>query len=205
MGRMKEHEWVTITHTLRNGAFLEANQLVSTLVSHIEAIELELKVSKEDEVEAVRKYGELSKEMDHITASIGYKQKEAIERLMDNVSQLQRELTEAREAKKVVLPKEAAGEIELYHGDPFKVLKALFHGEPTVQYLRMKADFGNVLSALVNGYTIEEPLSTEDKIVASLTLALEDMQVQSPVPVERLAKVLTHAIREVLAEDRQEE
>ncbi|OMF35234.1 hypothetical protein BK133_11015 [Paenibacillus sp. FSL H8-0548] len=201
MKRMEPQKFQMIKDSMDRIAAIFHGDTVRGLVAHAEAIELELKISKEDEADTVRKFGQLAKDND---------------RLIDNVAQLASELNETREAKKVSLPREVAEVVESLVIDGRDIDYIVWHmtayGDrhcysDRVNIIREYA-FENgwtLISALVNGYTVEEPPSTEDKIVTSLTQALEDMRVESPVPVERLAKVLTHAIREVLAEDRQEE
>lgn len=194
MGRMKNRDFQIIKEGLETGRYGYGNRLtvIRGLIYHAEAIEKELH-------EVVAKFGQADK---------------TIDRLTENVAQLQREI----DAKKVTLPREVAEALDLYVSDGhdenskgwalFNIVEcdrvALDEPAGLIQDY-FDIDYFSLASAIVNGYTIEEPPSTEDKIVASLTQALEEMQVESPVPVERLAKVLTHAIREVLAEDRQEE
>lgn len=64
---------------------------------------------------------------------------------------------------------------------------------------------GTLIQALINGYTVEQELTTEDKMEAKLIRLLEQQGITSPLPVGQLAELLTLAVREVLAEERQME
>lgn len=190
MGRMKDRDFQIIKEGLQTNRYGYGNyaEVVRGLVAHAEAIEKELH-------EVVAKFGQSESNVDC---------------LMENMLQLQRKI----EDKKVVLPRSVAEAIEEIryskdgitdYGILITFIKSDSHKSARAALFKRANPFSVIMEALVNGYTIEEPPTTEDKIVASLTQALEEMQVESPVPVERLAKVLTHAIREVLAGDRQEE
>lgn len=55
------------------------------------------------------------------------------------------------------------------------------------------------MQAIANGYAVE--LTTEDRIEAKLTAALEESGIECPIPVAHFAHQLAHAVREVLAEE----
>ncbi|WP_424766272.1 DUF1642 domain-containing protein [Paenibacillus sp. sgz302251] len=168
MGRMKDRDFQTIKINSKPYGAKAHIDVVRDLISHAEAIELELKISKEDEVEAVRKYGEAMQNID---------------RLINNVEQLKRELTEAREPKKVVLPKEVAEAIDecrrqdekwsMGTGRNFSLLDnvnqaiRVRHGSKFINTIaawivddRKRRDV--LLQALVNGYTVEQ--TKEDRL-----------------------------------------
>ncbi|MGM0882551.1 MAG: hypothetical protein ACQEXQ_16110 [Bacillota bacterium] len=206
MGRMTEQAFHGIkTRSELDGYAESGNATIYKLINHVEAIELELKVSKEDEVEAVRKCGQAMKDIDRLT---------------ENLAQLKRELDESREAKKVPLPWKVANAIDsLMQGRTinsheeigwtiFNIIKLPHeHLNKDARFLKshFSCEWYKLCAALVIGYTIEEPPSTEDKIEAKLESLLNDTKVGSVVPVRELAVLLTLAIREVLAEDRHEE
>lgn len=116
-------------------------------------LETELKVAKEDEERAVA----------------------AADQLQDNVIQLQRELTEAREAKKVVLPREVAEAIEEAKKEfsddlDFIAWKIAHDREPfdskAVELLKNRASqfsFFDLVDAIRYSYTVEEPEQPIDR------------------------------------------
>lgn len=127
---------------------------VSALIEHIDAIELELKISKEDEQEAVRKYGE---------AELN------IVRLTENVAQLHAAWLELEKQvpKKVALPEEKADALKwsfMNHGTNAGVI----HRYTSDSYMGVNTDalrsipFDTLLVALVNGYTVEK--TKEDRL-----------------------------------------
>ena len=63
-----------------------SSAIVRDLVKHIEAIELELKVAKEDEVDTAKKFGELAKSNERLIESVGqlYKVKQELELTLQN-------------------------------------------------------------------------------------------------------------------------
>ncbi|WP_028609754.1 hypothetical protein [Paenibacillus harenae] len=137
-----------------------------TLFEHIDAIEIELKLTKEDEKEAVRKYGQAMKDIDRLTENVAQLQREN-KRLMDEVD-------EAREPIKVVLPKEVVEAIEYYFSlngvNKFDVLLRIERSADTIAtvarailHKKHGIDWEEVLmSALINGYTVEK--SKEDRL-----------------------------------------
>lgn len=142
------------------------------------------------------------------------------DRLQDNVIQLQRELNEAKEAleaKKVALPKEVAEAITRLRAGQLTDIHIIRLSDMTSMlgkdYPKEEIDdlktirsylFGDkLLSAFVNGYTIEEMPTTEEKIAAKLEEELAFHGIKC-VSTSGLARNLTLALREVLAEDRQE-
>jgi hypothetical protein len=124
------------------------------LLSHIDTLETELKISTEDEERAVV----------------------AADRLTDNVVHLQRELTEVRKGKKVVLPKEIAEAMKKLEAVGHTVDEAAWliaHGgradatdaEGTLNNYAIKKDgFIQLVNALQYGYTIEEPIDHEQRL-----------------------------------------
>lgn len=141
--------------------------------------------------------------------------------LADQVRGLTDELEAFRrehEAKKVVLPKEIAEAVEWYkknwdirllfdigwirnrsedETNPHAITIITFHDSSSDNQIKY-------FSALINGFTIEEPATTEDKIEARLEELLQKNGIDSVVPVRELAVLLTLGVREILAEDRQE-
>ncbi|TCN00892.1 hypothetical protein EV294_101342 [Paenibacillus sp. BK033] len=55
------------------------------------------------------------------------------------------------------------------------------------------------MQAIANGYAVEQ--TTEDRIEAKLTAALEESGIECPIPVTHFAHQLARAVREVLAEE----
>lgn len=117
------------------------HSVVSHLIEHIEAIELELKISKEDEVEAVRKYGEAEQKIDRLTTNVAQlhaeNQKVRQERgeaqalylneqqeregwieisnqLKEENKLLKLDLEKAQETKTVMIPRDVADAIQSY-------------------------------------------------------------------------------------------
>lgn len=104
-----------------------------------------------------------------------------IDRLQDNIIQLTSELKEEREGKKVVLPKAVADDIEklliVHEGRFFSVVDAFLDGHITCasrEWRDTRPDSNELIKALVNGYTIEEPPTTEDKLRTELTPKIEE-------------------------------
>lgn len=143
-----------------------------------------------------------------------------IDRLQDNVVQLDREkrqLQEQFDAKKVVLPKEAAEAIDYYESygslTNTGIINCIINENGKIASKARKAleqrvgeEAGDILMrALVNGYTVEEQPTTEERLEAKLLELFRTNEVCSAIPHERLAVKLSQAIREVLAEDRQAE
>ncbi|RUT48561.1 hypothetical protein EJP82_01050 [Paenibacillus anaericanus] len=132
---------------------------------------------------------------------------------------LHNELVSEREGKKVALPMDVAEAIDYFRENPGRFTNRDFaiklfnpvesgdnnHSLAIKKYVLDPENGDRLLEALVNDYTIEEEPTTEDKIRNSLSAALEDMRVTSPVPIDRLAKILTLAVREVLAEEQAKE
>jgi len=153
MGRMTKERF-------QRARYLFDGELGKEMIAHIEAIELELKVAKEDEERAVA----------------------ATDRLTDNVVQLKRELNESKDEnhklraawlelekqvpKKVVLPKEVAGSIEWFrkqgssNGEIYELslqgdLDGLY-AEKLFKWIDGKVDRDDLMQALVNGYAVEQ-------------------------------------------------
>ncbi|MGO4181839.1 hypothetical protein AB4Z17_11705 [Paenibacillus sp. TAF43_2] len=191
MGRMKERDFKILKERSNDVTpCFFAKEAVRGLVAHAEAIELELKISKEDEEEAVRRFG---------------KAELNIVRLTVNVAQLKRELDESRsdellatqcadrlstendtlkaqlEAKKVVLPKEVAEALDRYVSDGhsheskrwalFNIIKCDSHAlDMPAQLIQRHFDLNyfSLASAIVNGYTVEEPADVRRNDISSI-------------------------------------
>ncbi|MCA0754867.1 DUF1642 domain-containing protein [Paenibacillus sp. N4] len=174
--------------------------IIESLLNHIDALDFELKETKKDEQEIVAEYGQ----------AMG-----VIDRLQDNIVQLQRELTEAREAKKVKLPREVADAIEYFRGCKFgndSFARLMFRGhekddnDHTITLKRYSHGNGeDLLSALINGYTVENPPTAEERMVNTITQLLTDQGIECPMPITEFAELLTLAAREAVAEDQQAE
>lgn len=139
------------------------------------------------------------------------------DRLINSVENMQRaidlyrrgvnKLQEQLDAKKVVLPKAIANDIERFKaiGCDLPAIIYTFASGGDVNnhsFADYAADnFFKLLSALVNGYTVEEEPTTEERIKNKLYEELVFQGIQSPIEVSKLAQNLTLAIREILAED----
>lgn len=132
--------------------------VVDSLLNHIDALDLELKIAKEDEEEAVRKHGE---------AELN------IVRLIENCGQLAMKLKEVNEPKKALLPKEVAGAIGflkslgINNGEIIR-LSLTTYRLSHCDHRRRLGEFSIdnpelIASALVNGYRIEEPKQPIDR------------------------------------------
>lgn len=128
---------------------------VLSLLSHIHTIETEKRIAREDEEQVTAKYGEALR---------------AVDRLTENVVQLQRELTESREGKKVRLPKEVAEAITIFKKSLTD--SSIVYGCFQVPQLTSKGqiirdfaadNFHTFLTAIVNDYTVEEPLIDKEQ------------------------------------------
>lgn len=114
--------------------------------SHLEDIDLgqlveDLRIAQKDELRAVAAADRLTDE--------NIKLQTEIKRLMDEVD-------EARESKKVVLPKEAVDEFSKLGYDIHAIMESIHLGRVSTKYLRTIVPYPKVLAALVNGYTIEK-------------------------------------------------
>ncbi|OBZ08016.1 hypothetical protein [Bacillus sp. FJAT-26390] len=225
MGRMKERDFKILKERSNDVTpCFFAKEAVRGLVAHAEAIELELKISKEDEEEAVRRFGEaelsivrLNQKVDHLNRELGESRADELlaTQSADRLSTENDTLKAQLEAKKVVLPKEVAEAIEDYRSgghDTDYIIRALASRSGGMPLPRLQtlldyaADHGHqLIDALVNDFTVEEPLTTEDKLEAKFEQLLEKNNIGRVVPVRELAILLTLVVRGVLAEDRQEE
>jgi len=143
--------------------------------------------------------------------------KEHIDRLTGNVAQLSKELAEAREAKKVVLPREVAEAIDYgrqqnrtNHDLLVRSIHSAWGSHTPLARLSLYCRNGNqfkLAAALVNGYTVEEleeAPTTEDKLRARFKSELERFATEAGIPIESLAAVLVVEARRVIAEERQQ-
>lgn len=194
MRRMSQKDFIHIKTCSKSYGSLVLIDHVRTLVAHAEAIELELKVSKEDEEEAARRFGEA--ELNNV-------------RLNQKVDQLKRELDESRadellatksadrlstendalraqlKAKKVVLPRDVAEAIDklrrqdeiwnVKYGRNFSLLDNVnqaLRGKHGSKFINIIAEWivedrerrDILVSALVNGYTVEEPIDRDQRL-----------------------------------------
>jgi GGDEF domain-containing protein len=128
---------------------------VLQLLSHIDTIETELKIAMEDEVRAVA----------------------AVDRLTDNVVQLQQELSEARNDRKIVVTAKVAEAIEHYRRRNVLTLYNLPQIELLAKAKNNNNEHAAVLAehifyrgyneyflAIINGYTVEEPINHEQRL-----------------------------------------
>lgn len=88
--------------------------------------------------------------------------KEAFKTVTKEKELLQEEINQLVTGKKVALPYDAANELEKFHLEygrrhwKWKVLDMMWKNDERVGHLRRKVGFEEILSALVNGYTIQE-------------------------------------------------
>lgn len=152
MGRMKDRDFTNIKVNLRlKNLFNPSVELVRGLVDHAEAIETEL-------LEVVVKYGQSEKNIDRLTDNVAQLKREN-QRLMNEVD-------EAREVKKVPLPKEVAEALDSYFREGNDVdfivrTLSLNSGESARDRLKTIKRFAasngfEFTAALANGYTVEQ-------------------------------------------------
>lgn len=139
------------------------------------------------------------------------------QRLIDNVAQLQVELQQEHESKKVVLPKDAIDALE-YLTSQYSVRNImalltsgrLIGGGINRSYDDKRADavsvlndyeFEDILIALTFGYTIEEPPTVESQIKATIEAELKRQGITSPAPIDYVAKCLTDLISPIVVKD----
>ena len=211
MGRMTEDDF-------RRARNLFDGELGKKLIAHAEAIELELKVSKEDEVEAVRKYGELAKSNERLIESVGelYKAKQELELTLQNsrseVRRLMDEVDATRAAwlelekqvpKKVVLPKEVAEAIEYYRSPQMdftlqsfaRIMFRFFENGDnqwtiTLKNFVHKDGKGDVLmQALVNGYTVEQ--TKEERLREGIEKIIDESDMNPVTVAKQVAAYVT--------------
>lgn len=137
------------------------------------------------------------------------------DRLLENVSQLNKELQQEREDKKVEVPKEVAEGIKFYkeHGREFVLynigrvkdlseLEGNDHLGSIWNYVSASPENTiTYLKALVNGYTIEEPPSVESRIQSTIYAELKRQGITSPAPIDYVAKCLTDLISPIVVKD----
>jgi len=168
--------FVRTEYQYANGTFIKG------LLEHIDAIEHELKISKEDEQEAVRKYGEAEQKNDRLAGNVvkltsevrQYRAEiERLRALVDEKAKDERRMFEECEKlraawlelekqvpKKVVLPKEVAERMEhwLSQGCDKSGLLFDFYHSPTEKRLvdRYGIEPETIAEALYYGYTVEQ-------------------------------------------------
>jgi len=178
------------------GVFLRTE--VDTLLSHIKTLEWELEC--------------MQKASDHMEASNN--------RAAENIVKMNRQLEEAREGKKVALPREVAEALQVVISQGNTIVNIIYHyasGEAyTTKVGKVLADFASdnfdlFLSALVNSYTVEEEPTTEDKLrERALAVIKHWWDAKDPTATgigymhRNLADQIVSITREVLAEERKE-
>lgn len=129
--------------------------------------------------------------------------------LQNECRRLESEVDEARDAKKVVLPREAVAELDKLMKCGCTVAGIVFDSIASPVFKREVEMWGidpsTLAKALVNGYTVEEPSSVEDNLKDKLHNHMQAQGVQSPIPLDRLAEQLTLVAREVLAGQRSDQ
>ncbi|WP_212758507.1 DUF1642 domain-containing protein [Paenibacillus sinopodophylli] len=195
---------------------------VRALVAHVEAIELELRVSKEDEEEAVRRCGEaelsiirLNQQVMQLKRELGESRADELQATMsaDRLSTENDALKAELESKKVVLPKEVAEDLEarlkanqgMIYSTAYDFVHNKYISKHTWGWVNRQNDCNLITIAIVNGYTVEEPPTTEDKMRERFEERLIHYEIKAGIDNKTLAAVLAHEVREVLAEERQEE
>jgi hypothetical protein len=171
-------------------------------MDHIKAIETELQVSREDEERAVAKLGEAEMNLMRLAGNVG--QLHAEKQLLEDSSRVP--VTQAvYEAFNTVLrawrQRFSEDEIAGFLLNPEGFSKTSEHAK-TLSCFALTDPIKYTL-AIAKGYTLE-PQTTEDRIEAKLTAALEESGIECPIPVSHFAQQLTRAVREALAEQQQE-
>ncbi|MFD0710590.1 hypothetical protein [Paenibacillus sp. GCM10027626] len=137
----------------------------------------------------------------------------------DGIRRLNIALEKEREGKKVKLPRELADALERlrnigisdYGIIAYSNITTMLwrdYSKGTIDDLKIVHSFqtsDTLLPAIVNGYTVEEEPTTEDKLRERFEERLKHYETSSGIPLDSLAAVLVVEAREVLAEDRQQE
>lgn len=159
MGRAPQ-EWLSFVKVE-----FQNNHTIKGLFEHIEAIELELKISKEDEQEAVRKYGEAELNIDRLIDNCAQLTKKN-QALMAEIDGMKYEVVD--EPEKVPLPKEVAEALDSFKAEgrdidyiiEWLVYENKYDMTISQRIISLKEyarnNGRNLISALVNGYTVEK-------------------------------------------------
>ncbi|URN94521.1 MAG: hypothetical protein NAG76_22335 [Candidatus Pristimantibacillus lignocellulolyticus] len=198
MGKLSKEELDSIWKTCHLYAFLQSH-LPLKLLNHIDTIEAE----KDQLIDNV---AQLQKELNGMKLSL--------ERATSDANEWEKayfNLRDNRTPEKVVLPQDVVKAIDnfmkttsvnylmyalttkdsvIIETDRLKVLRGFAH-----------QNGGLLIQALVNGYTVEEEPTTEERIKNKLYEELMLQKILYPIDVNKLAQNLTLAIREILAED----
>lgn len=195
--------------TTLSGGFIQ-KAAVGRLRQHIRKLE-------EDEIICRKKIQRMEEALE-VARSDEKRAVKAADRLQDNVVQLESErqkLADKLLEKKVALPREVAEAIEWFRRQCMsneEIYELSF--EPSdgkyASAINTWSDVGEgdgslLMEALVNGYTVEEPPTVEDRMRDKLHSLMQAQGVQSPIPLDRLAEQLTLVAREVLAGQRSEQ
>lgn len=170
------------------------------LISHAETLELELKISKEDEQEAVANYGQAVKHVDRLTENVAQLTKEN--------RRLMAEVDEAREAKKVALLQkhidaiEWARKVGTKNSNVIKryVNKGEYEGTNTSLLREIPLD--TLLLALVNGYTVEQ--TKEERLREGLEPIIKEWwntKQEAGTMTTNLARIVTDFVTKFNAEN----
>lgn len=194
MVRMKDRDFQLVKKSVDEKPAWIAVEVARGLIAHAEAIERELH-------EVVAKFGQSKRNVDRLT---------------ENVTQLQRE----REAMKVALPKEVAEAIECCKNaglNSFGIItsmervSSLFrdYSSPVLVALTVIRNFAwtvsgqRLLFSLVNDYTVEK--TKEDRLREGIKKALVDLELFTENPmskqIEHLTSIVTDFVTEFMAEN----
>lgn len=185
--------------SIRNSASMQSVQrygrdTILQLLSHIDTIETELRIAIEDEDRVVAQFKEETNKVD---------------RLIKNVVELQRELVEAREGKKVVLTREEADALEQFKKERMNQADYLAWLIPQNNSIRSEAhrtlwDSANsrrflvLVNALQYSYTVEEPIDHEQRLRIELEKLITTWDGRSRYTLNKdIGELLTDHFQEI--------
>lgn len=175
---------------------------VRKLLDHIDAINADNQRLIGNVTQLQKEQNEMKVELDRATSDANEWEKSYFN-LRDN-----------KAPEKVVLPRKIAELMDRYFTKDFND-ESKGWGVFNIMHLdgkhldiparEIKYHFGidhyKFISAVVNGYTVEEEPTTEERIKNKLYEELVFQRILSPIKISKLAQNLTLAIREILAED----